>query len=482
MMPSLGRTPARRHGGLAVWAIGILCLAGDAWVASGQSQPGAAPTSADLSTVFETTTRLATSAVVEIFATSYVPTPGGPARTSDLVSTERASGSGVIVDPDGYIVTNAHVVNGAQRLQVEVPVAATGRSILATRSRTVSANVVGIDVETDLAVIKVDERKLPTLAFGDSDELRAGQLVLAFGSPFGLHNSVTLGVVSATARQLQPESPMIYVQTDASITPGSSGGPLVDLRGRIVGINTLIVSQSGAHEGLGFAAPSNIVRNVYEEIRKHGRVRRGDIGIRAQTVTPALAAGLNLPRADGVVLADVIPGSPAAGAGLRRGDLVTTLDGKPMENGRQLQVGLYRRFIGDFVVLEVQRGSQTMKVSVMMTERLDPFAGLSASTDPRRNVVPRLGILAVDLTRQIAETLPVLRVASGVVVASTDAGALNAREGGLLRGDVIYAVNRTSVASVMELRGALDGLKPGDAAVLHLERGGELRYIAFTIE
>ena len=157
-------------------------------------------------------------------------------------------------------------------------------------------------------MIKVDERNLPALAFGDSDELSAGQLVLAFGSPLGLHNSVSLGVVSAVARQLEPESPMIYVQTDASINPGSSGGPLVDVRGRLVGINTLIARQAGGNEGLGFAAPSNIVRTVYEQIRKSGRVRRGDIGIRAQTVTPVLAPGLGLPRDHGVVLADVLPG------------------------------------------------------------------------------------------------------------------------------------------------------------------------------
>ena len=196
----------------------------------------------------------------------------------------------MIVDADGYIVTNAHVVTGAQRLRVDIPLPVTGGSILAARSRTVDAAIVGIDLETDLAVIKVEERNLAALPFGDSDELRVGQLVLAFGSPLGLDNSVSLGVVSAIARQLEPESPMVYVQTDASINPGSSGGPLVDLRGRIVGINTLILSQAGGFEGLGFSAPSNIVRTVYEQIRRFGRVRRGDIGVRAQTVTPIARA------------------------------------------------------------------------------------------------------------------------------------------------------------------------------------------------
>ena len=474
----------RHHGGVG-WVLGVACLL-HVHIAAAQAPPrgaAGAPANPDVSAVFEATTRLATPAVVEIFATAYVPGAGAAPRSSDLISAERGSGSGVIVDPEGYIVTNAHVVRDAQRVQVELPLPTTGRSIMAVRSRTVSARIIGIDLETDLAVLKVDETQLPTLPFGDSDELRAGQLVLAFGSPFGLRNSVTLGVVSSIARQLQPESPMIYVQTDASINPGSSGGPLVDLRGRVVGINTMIVSQSGGNEGLGFAAPSNIVRNIYEEIRKNGRVRRGDIGIRTQTVTPALAAGLNLPRTEGVVLSDVIPGSPAAGAGLRRGDMVISLDGKPMENGRQLQVGLYRRFIGDFVSLEVLRETQVLKFSVMMNERLDQFAGLPALADPRENLVPRLGILGINLDRRVAEMLRVLRVSSGVVVASTTASALNAREGGALAGgDVIYAVNRTPVAGVAELRAALDALKAGDPVVLHLERGGELRYLVFTLE
>lgn len=467
-------------GRLAVCVLGLIVCA--APVAGKQrARPAAAP-EADLSRSFEATTRLATPAVVEIFATSFAAGEGVVPRTADLVATQRASGSGVIVDPDGYVLTNAHVVRGAQRLRVDLAVADKGRSILGPRGRTVNAHVIGMDLETDLAVIKIDERNLPTLAFGDSDELSAGQLVLAFGSPLGLHNSVSLGVVSAVARQLQPDSPMIYVQTDASINPGSSGGPLVDAGGRIVGINTLIVTQAGGNEGLGFAVPSNIVRTVYEQIRKFGRVRRGDIGIRAQTITPELASGLILPRDFGVVLADVIPTSPAATAGLRPGDVVLSLDGKAMENGRQLQVNLYRRLIGDVVSLEILRDGQTLKIPVAMTERDDPFASLTDAADPRQNLVPRLGILAVNLDARIAKMLPVVRVQSGVVVASTVAGGIDARDGGLAVGDVVYAVNRKPVATVVELRAALDGFRSGDPVVLHLERGGELTFLAFTVD
>ena len=420
--------------------------------------------------------------MVEIFSTSYSAADGMVPRSADLVTTQRASGSGVIVDPEGYILTNAHVVRGAQRLRVELSIPAMGRSILATRSRTVTGQIVGVDLETDLALIKVSERNLPALSFGDSDELKAGQLVLAFGSPLGLHNSVTLGVVSAVARQLQPESPMIYVQTDASINPGSSGGPLVDLRGRVMGINTLILSQGGGSEGFGFAAPSNIVRTVYEQLRKGGRVRRGDIGVRAQTLTPVLASGLNLPRDHGVVLSDVTPGGPAARAGLLPGDVVTTLDGKAMENGRQLQISLYRRQVGDVVTLEVLRKGETLKVPVAMTERQDPFADLSDQIDPRQNLVPRLGVLGVNVDKQIAALLPGLRIPSGVVVASTVAGAIDARDGGLAPGDVIHAINETRVVSLADLRNALDKLGTGDPVVLQLERRGELMYLAFTVE
>jgi serine protease Do len=472
------RYRGHRDARTVVWSlVGLIFLASTAWA---QPKSAAKADQTDLSTLLTATTRAVAPAVVEIFATSHTPSEGLVPRSADLVATQRASGSGVIVDADGYIVTNAHVVRGAQQLRIEVPSPPTGTSILAAHSRIVKGQVVGIDLETDLAVLKIDERKLPVLAFGDSDELTAGQIVLAMGSPLGLHNSVSLGVVSAVARQLEPESPMIYVQTDAAINPGSSGGPLVDLRGRLVGINTMIASQAGGHEGVGFAAPSNIVRGVYEQIRTFGRVRRGEIGVRAQTLTPVLAAGLGLARDRGVILADVWPGSPAAVVGLRPGDLVLTLDGKAMENGRQLQVNLYRRAVGDSVVLEIQRGEQKIKIAVAVAERFNPSVG--SSIDPRENLVPRLGILAVNLDKRIASMIPTLRATSGVVVAATAQGALGAREGGLAVADVIYAINQTPVSELSHLRDALAPLKSGDPVVLHVDRRGELMFIAFTVE
>ena len=465
-----------------LWLVVLGGLVASVMLASGLTRPPAATTIAGLSHSLEATTRNASAAVVQIFATSYTPGQGLVPRGADLVTTKHAAGSGVIVDPGGYIVTNAHVVRGASRVRVDVPTASTGDSILARRSRTVNGQVVGIDQETDLAVIKIAERNLPALAFGDSDELKAGQLVLAMGSPLGLDNSVSLGVVSAVARQLEPESPMIYVQTDASLAHGSSGGALVDLRGRLVGIITLAVSRSGVPDGLGFAAPSNIVRTVYTQIKRRGHVRRGAIGVTAQTVTPVLASGLSLARDHGVVLADVMPGTPAARAGLRPGDLVLALDGKPMENGRQFHINLYRRVVGEVVTLEVLRDGRRVKARVTMAERDDRLARLSASMDPRQNLVPRLGILGVTLDPAIAALLPSARVGSGVVVASTVVGAIDSRDGGLAPGDIVYAVNRTPVPGLAELRVALETLNAGDPVVLHLDRGGRLVYLAFTID
>jgi serine protease Do len=436
---------------------------------------------ADFDDSIEALVRTVNPSVVQVFTTALAPLSGVVTTQADLVTTQRGSGSGVIVDPDGYIVTNAHVVRGASRIRVEIPTDTGGKSLLARRSRVAPARVIGVDEETDVAVLRVEERGLPALPFGDSDDLRAGQMVLAFGSPLGLQNSVSLGIVSAPARQLEPESPMVYIQTDASINQGNSGGPLVDARGRLMGINTLILSGAASTSAPGFAAPANIVRAVFEQIRRTGRVRRGEIGVRAQTVTPILAAGLSLKRDQGAVLADVSPGSPADRAGLSVGDLVLTLDGKPIENGRQLHVNLYRRAVGDIVRLEVLRGDQPTTVTVPVTERADSLSAAMLPSDPRENVVGRLGILAATLDPKLAAVLP-LRAKAGVVVASASATVLDSDNGGLQPGDVIHAVNGQWISDLPALRAAIDAAKPGAPVVLQLERRGVLMYLAFTLE
>ena len=454
-----------------------LALAGEA---AAQSRP--TPALADLSRSLQELATKVSPCVVQLFVTGYgLRDDEDPAARGEPV-LERSSGSGVIVDPDGYIVTNAHVIENATRLEVELPLAASGlapgRSILKRRGRMVGAQIVAVDHETDIAVIKVDAAGLPALPFGDSDALRPGQLVLAFGSPLGLESSVTMGVVSAVARQLTPEDPMIYVQTDAPINPGNSGGALVDIDGRLVGVNTLIYTQSGGNEGIGFAAPSNIVRNVFRQIRVHGRVRRGDVGVAAQTVTPVMAEGLGLPADAGVILGDVVRDGPAGRAGLRAGDIVLSLNGKPMENGRQFRINVYTHGVGDQVTLEVRRGEQTHTVKVPVVEREDHAARLAAIVAGKQEVDP-LGIIALDLTPEIAQLVGGLRVPTGVVIVRPTPDAPYSQQGSLAPGDVIHALNGKDVQNVQALRAALDGVKIGAAVVLQLEREGTLFYLAF---
>jgi serine protease Do len=416
-------------------------------------------------------------AVVQIHVTGYRV----GARASTLLVREQGSGSGAIMDPAGYIVTNAHVIDGARRIQVLLTVPAvaeaSARSILAPPGQMVDAELVGFDRETDLAVLKIPGTGHPYLEWGDSEALRPGQPVLAFGSPLGLENTVTFGVVSAVARQLEPDAPMIYVQTDASINPGNSGGPLVDLEGRLVGINSLNLSQSGGNEGLGFAAPGNIVRSVFTQIRTTGRVRRGTIGVHAQTITPQMASSLGLARAWGVVLSDVYPGSPAAAAGLGAGDLVLSLDGKVMENSRQLQVNLYSRRVGDQVTIGGLRGAVPFTARVAVVERPENLVSLLEQVTPADNLLPRLGILALDLTPQLLATMPYVREQSGVVVAAGPGTA-----GGLRPGDIIHALNGGAVANIAALRARLQAFPPYTTVVLHIERQGQRRFVTMDIE
>ncbi|HJR58262.1 MAG TPA: trypsin-like peptidase domain-containing protein [Vicinamibacterales bacterium] len=439
----------------------------------------------ELSRSFENLAQKVSPSVVQIFVTGYALPDDNERTVGSAPVLERGSGSGVIVSADGYVVTNAHVIENATRLEVELPFAATGgapgRSILGRRGRMVGAQIVAVDEETDLAVIKVASTALPALAFGDSDSLRPGQIVLAFGSPLGLSSSVTMGVVSAVARQLTPEDPMIYIQTDAPINPGNSGGALVDTEGRLVGINTLIFSQSGGNEGIGFAAPSNIVRNIVGQITKFGRVRRGEIGVNAQTITPLLAEALGLPVDNGVILSDVAQGSPAAKAGLTPGDIVTALDGKPMENGRQLRINVYAKGAGEQVGLDVRRGEQTLSVRVAVAERPTETTRLEDLIG-QQQAIPNLGVTVLDLTPAIAQVLPQLRRRKGAVIARVAPDAPFSQQGKLLPGDVVYALNGKEIDNAAGLRALAADLKALSAAVLQVERQGVLHYVSFRVE
>jgi serine protease Do len=342
------------------------------------------------------------------------------------------------------------------------------------------AQLVGLDRETDIAVLKIEAKGLPSLQFGDSEQIRQGNLVFAFGSPFGLENSVTMGVVSSVARQVRQDDSMIYIQTDATINPGNSGGPLVDADGRIVGVNTFIVSQASAGNSVGFAVPSNIAKTAYEQIRQHGRVRRGQIGVQLQTITPRLAQALELGRDWGVLVADVVPKSAAETAGLQVKDIVLAMNGKTMENARQFGVNIYQN-AGKTISVDVLRGTEKRTIEIAVLERpKDPDRILSHATS-EKNLVPKLGILAVELDEHVTPLLPSLRKLSGVVVAGIVA-EIGSQPDSFIPGDVIYAVNNTPIRSLEEFKAAVDSLKSGQPAAIQVERLGQLQFLIFDIE
>ncbi len=421
-------------------------------------------------------------AVVQVFTTGLAPiSEESEGTTTSLFTTQRATGSGIILSPDGYILTNAHVVRGGRRIQVRLAWDSPEHrhSVVKPAGKTVEAKVVGADRETDLALLKVDLAGLPYLRLGDSETLRQGQLVMAFGNPLGFEGSVSMGIVSSVARQIKPEDAMIYIQTDAPINPGNSGGPLIDSEGHVVGINTFILSQSGGSEGLGFAVPANIAKNVYKQLRKDGHVHRGQIGVYAQTITPLMATGLNLPQDWGVILGDVDPDGPAADAGLKAGDIVVSLNGKAMENARQFNVDLYSSLVKEYVTVGFLREGQMRATKVQVIERDNDPMRFADKVDPEKNVIRRLGILAVALTPELTNMVSDLRHPYGIVVAlrSSDAAA-----NGLEVGDVIYSVNGAPVKSFEALRSAVDGLNQHQPAVLQIQREDKLRFITIEIE
>ena len=434
--------------------------------------------------------------VVEVEASGARPVEddsGG--NTGVRTARWRSIGSGVIVDPDGYIVTNAHVVSGAQRIVVVLTSSSTDRSPLRSssmKSRTAKASLVGISQEIDLAVLKIEAQGLPALSMGDYGHLRQGQVVFAFGSPGGLRNSVTMGVVSAVARQPNPDSRTVYIQTDAPINGGNSGGPLVDIDGTIVGLNTLILTQGGGSEGIGFAIPSDIVSLVYPQLRKYGCLRHGEIGAAIQGITPDLVAALGLPGDSGVIVSDVVPGGPADIAGLKVQDQVISVDDNPAESVPDFFLSFFNRSHSDHTKLLVLRGQEKFLIEVQITDQEyeikapraewgDSLDSLLDLRNPMDHVVSELGVVGVEIDRKIAAMLPGLRTPSGVIIVATKTGA-----GGpdklLEPGDVIHALNRSLVTSVENLRADLENLAAETPTVLQIERNGRFQYVTLPME
>jgi len=459
------------------WTARILAAGAACLLAAGQT--GQVRLS-ELSAGFQQLSRRVHASVVKVSTVGYRQLDPEESEEPGVAARQQSAGSGVIIDSEGLIVTNAHVVVGAQRVQVTLP-PAPGEGAARGRARTVRAEITGLDLETDVALVRVAEKGLPALELADSDRVEQGQLVFAFGSPLGLDNTVTMGVVSAPARQLRADDPMIYIQTDAPINPGNSGGPLVDTEGRIIGINTMILSQSGGNEGIGFAVPSNVVANVVEQLRRTGRVIRGEIGVTVQTITPALAEGWKLPQGWGVVVADVEPDGEGERAGLRVADVIAAMNGRLLEDARQFNVSLYRPAVGETIALEVLRGSRRLKLAVQVAERHDEASTYAELASREENLIAELGIFAVDLTPALREQLaPARSEAGGVLVAARHADSAVFDEG-FRAGDLIYAVNRSPVRSTVELRELLRRQKPGTALAFQVERNGRLRFVSFEL-
>jgi len=422
--------------------------------------------------------------VVQILVSSYgARTEGAPGNTSVVIGAERSTGSGFVVDAEGYIVTNAHVVSGARRVQVVLPADnadGTLATALSGKSSLLTARIVGLASELDLALLKVDDMKLPALPLATYSEIHQGETVFAFGSPAGLRNSLTHGLVSAVARQTDPDSPLIYIQTDAPINPGNSGGPLVNIRGEVVGVNTFIVSQSGGNEGLGFAIPSATVRTAVRQLRQFGYLRRQEIGMSIQTITPTLASSLVLPRDYGVIVSDVWPGGPAAAAGLQVGDILVSVDGRPAENVPTVSYSFRLRDSTDPVQLVVMTAGKQRSLRVTPVEVRSDFDAVSAMADPEKNLVPELGILGVEIDKDIAAAATGLRDPHGVIVVARAAGGSS--DAPLQEKDVIRRLNNQAIATLQGLRDAIRALTPGAPVTLQIQREGRLLYLPFTFD
>ncbi len=384
---------------------------------------------------------------------------------------QRGVGSGIIISPDGYIVTNNHVVDGA----VTVKVTMNDRRVL-------DAKVIGTDKLTDLAVIKVDGHDMPYLQWGDSSTLKPGQTVLAFGSPFGMafQDTVTRGIVSAVNRQNpfsdDARKPGGFIQTDAAINPGNSGGALVNAHGELVGINTFIISDSGSFAGAGFAIPSQIAKATADELIVHGAVHHGYLGISMNDVTPANAGFFNLKEATGAIVAQVSPDSPASKAGLKSGDVIDKLNGHTVVDGSALQVAVSQNRPGQTIQLGILRNGEPMTLSVKVGEynKLGNEVAEKESGGPSQNT-GKLGLAVDDLNQDVRQQLQVPADVKGAAVANVRPGSA-ADDAGLQPGDVVIEVNRKPVASAEQFATALHSTPQGKDILLLVWSKGNNSY------
>jgi len=400
------------------------------------------------------------------FFRRFMPNNPNPGQQGPRGFQAQSLGSGFIISADGYILTNAHVVEGADEVSVKL-----------TDKREFKAKVIGTDRRTDVALIKIDAGGLPTVRFGDPGRLKVGEWVVAIGSPFGFENTVTAGIVSAKGRSLPQENFVPFIQTDVAVNPGNSGGPLFNLRGEVIGINSQIYSRTGGFMGLSFAIPIDVANDIAQQLRTTGKVTRGRIGVVIQPVTRELADGFGLPKPQGALVNSVEKGGPAEKAGIEAGDVILRFDGKPVNSSEDLPRIVGATKPGSSIAVQVWRNKAARDLQVVVAELSDDRAARQArGGKPQPQAGSRFGMALAELGDAQRKEL---KVEGGVLVEGVQGAAAQA---GLRRGDVILAINNQDVKSVEQFQQLMGGFEKGRIVALLVRRGGNSLYIPFRID
>ncbi len=387
---------------------------------------------------------------------------------------EQSLGSGVIVSADGYIVTNNHVIEKSQEIKV-----------LLTNKRDYKAKLIGADPKTDIAVIKIEATGLPALAWGDSNKLRVGEIVFAIGNPFGLNSTLTMGVISAVGRaNVGIADYEDFIQTDAAINPGNSGGALINARGELVGINTAIVSRTGGYQGIGFAVPSGMARQVMESLIKYKKVVRGWLGVSIQEVTSDLAEEFGAKDLRGALVSGVMKGSPAEKAGIKQGDVLLSFNGKEVEDTGHLRNMVSQSPVGAKVKVKVLRQKKEMELEVTIAElpkKLGEAASEEETGGSQEESNALSGITARELTPELAKRFGIEEGEAGVVVIKLEAGS-RAFEAGIRPGDIILQINQKDITTIEDFKKAASRIKSKDRTLLLIRRKGEDLFLTIKPE
>ncbi len=447
---------------------------------------------AELSRAFEQAAAKVSPSVIPIYAESVVKVPGMTGLPDDALrqffgddffrrffgqapeqkQIQRSLGSGVIVSSDGYILTNNHVVAGAQKLT----------AILGDK-KSYPARVIGTDPQSDVAVVKIDASGLPAATLGSSADVKVGMWVIAVGNPFQLLHTVTHGIISAKGRSsVENAAYEDFLQTDAPINPGNSGGALADLDGNVIGINTAIATPTGGNVGLGFAIPIDMAKSIMDQLISKGKVSRGYMGLTPQDIDQDLAKALKLSSTSGVLISEVVPGSPADRAGLKTGDVVTAFNGTKVEDSNQFRRLVAQAGPGSTATVTVLRDGQTLDLKVSLAERPSETGAKAApqKESPERKPSSKLGVTVQTLTPDIAQQLGYKRTETGVVISEV-APASAADEAGLQSGDVIKEVSRVRVQTAEEFEREMGRFKSGDTVALLVKRGGVTVFVPITL-